>query len=398
MMNLYKELSLNASLTSEEILAQLKTMLAEARKEYASASSQKEFEQSEDKIILLQEAMRVFASEESKESYDSQLQAELSQSHEEETPKRKENHLSNKELKKIMFDAIDEEDWGQALSIGAILEERRINDNGYYCLMVLLFTGKNDLEKALSLLEEGIHRNGDVDAQPLLYAGVDVGIKAIAENNIDLALRCNEFLFAHKEQMDGYAEILDMLCDLAQEHYPIFVQKANSFVLAYPNNNKKRELLCQFILDHIEESILSRTSNGEEFFASEEKYQIYKDLMKVAIAVTPDKKAELQSTLDRWEKKELIHGAKWGLAGYIIYGLICLLAPGGYPFLGALLLILGGVTYYMLKVPMWQANFFSASGRLYGINNVFRMMNTVIGWLIYGIFRFYKFIFSIIFG
>lgn len=400
MTNLYEELAVNSSSTVDDIQTKLRNLLSETRSMFSSACNDEEREKIEDRMILVKEAMRVFASEESKATYDEELQAERQQQHEAKVLKYGNIHLTDSKLKDLLREATEEEDWEQVLSITSIIKERGCEDADYYSALVQFYTNRHEYRTALSMLEEGMKCFGINNADDLLASGVILGMACLSndQNDLNVAQRCVAIALENKTQLNGFAEVLEIDCDLAQNHYPLLAQKVNRFVIAYPNATDAQNVLCQHILVYINDHIVSHANNGVAYFASAEMYQVYRELMDSAIKVAAGKKTDLRRELDSWEKKTLVEGAWWGLAGYIIYSLILLMAPGGFPYFGALLLIFGIATYVMLYVPEWRANYYKATGALHGINDVFRKVNTVMGIWIKIIVKIYKWIFKMIFG
>lgn len=399
MTNLYKELSLNPDLSASELQETLRQMLVEIRRMFSNAASEEESEHIENRMILVKEAMRVFSSDASKAAYDAELQAEQQQQHEPKPLKAKDAHMTNETIQKLLRDAVDQEDWGQVPVIASIIEERGCEDAEYYAALVRYYEDKQDNKKALSLLEEGLSRFGAADSGSLPLCALILGESCMLKENFDVrvAQRCVEIALQNRDKLNGLAEVLDVQFELAQRHYPLALQKVHQIAAAYSHDDGVKKVLSEILVEHIDRDVTS-VAGGVEYFRSNDEYQLYQDLMNAAISVATDNKSQLQSKLDSWEEKKLIKGAWWGLAGYIMYSLILLLVPDGFPYFGALLAVMGIATYFMLRVPKWHANYFEATGRLQGINNVFRIINTILGKWIYLIFKFYKWVFQLFIG
>lgn len=397
--NVYDELGLDESLSASELKRQLDKALEEVRRDYTAASTDEERDAIDDRMVKIKHGRDIFRSEESKAEYDDELRAAIQQESESQRIKYGNGRMTDKNLIKLLNDSVEDSDWQQVLSITKVMEERECQDVNYYNALARYHISQGNNEKAFNLIQTGIDNAGNDSFLILLKSCILLGISCTSVKDTDLttARKCADLLSEYADHMGGYAEVLDISCDLLQQNYPLFHQKVQNFDVKYSQSKAARTQLSRDIKEYIDYKTVSH-SNGVPYFETDEDYALYKELMPEAIRITPEKHDEWQQELESWEEKSLIEGAWWGLSGDLMYSAVGWFAPGGFQFLGAFFLLLFGVTLYMLYVPRWHKNYYEATGSLKGINNVFRIINVVLGKWVQIIVKFYKWFFGLFFG
>ncbi len=393
--NYYVELSLDRGVSPEELAKELKKQRSIFIGRANRATDVDKRVQAEKRVDMIQEALPILSDEQKKAEYDRILDEQAKQSgeaYESGQSSKVQINMDEIELVRLQDMAIQAYDNGSLNE--AILCARKaiarglVSEELYDALVMSLFENGNKDQAYQAML----------DMTKALPDDPNVHLKA-ASYLMTLFQKPDEAkVFLDRLYQDGYGDRgnvarLAIAYDIHQDEFDMAMKKLDDYIAKKGENQKMRNLIAQAFEAKAD---MCRTDlDNTSVLFSQSDYRQYVKCMQYA-----SKAAKASGMINPYRTKITAMGGLHFLDERGWIGPLTLFITGvilGYleiPVFAILFVILAVVFLAMNLLPGWQVERFQYLGKLYGVREVFRIINMVIAAVGMGV----KFIISLFLG
>ena len=399
MINYYSEFDLDQNASCEEICNQL----FQEKKKWImrqNANSIERRQEAERKILLIEEAAKIFSDKLRREKYDLALLKEHKNTGRKERAQTTQACPNNQETQQASqpsemtiqeAESIAEQNYASgnsgknisfcnhALSIG-------LRSAALYNYLGLAYWENDDLQSACNVFNNGIEIYPDA---AILYANLaSLYMNATsqyktARNLLDKALKLNPN-DSFSQALDIYYMFLAGMVDEAE-------QKIQNHIDRFPLDSGYKKWVANAYMSY-SDKFLVQANNGGSYYPSQEAYDSVLYYRKKANAILPDEWTnEVLEKTQQMGKKSIEKESKIVAIVLGVFGILTI--PAG------LLFVLGALAIgYFAYIPQWKAEAMELSGKRNIANTVSHYIYLVASFIIRIYYKTFRFILALFLG
>lgn len=376
MTNYYTEFNLDPNASCETLCAQL---FKEKRKWITrqNANSMEKRQEAERKVLLIEEASKIFSDKLAKEKYDVELMRERKKNGGAPAPAPQPQPVPQPQptqqswtLERLLEVAKQNHDSGNSLYNIDLCRQaiaHGMEDSEIYNFLARAYWENGNIQNAAVTFETAIQK---YPTETVLYYNIAV----MYLNETNKYKEAREYINKAMEMSPNHANIkgLDIYCMLLTGHVNEAETKVQDYLRDNPSDQKYRSSVADAYLLY-SDRFLTQASNGGAYFATQEAYDSALYYRKKANELDPNERTNevVQRTLGHGKRK-IDKESKVVVIGMAIVGIFCM------PF-GILLWLAAAALGYFTFIPVWKTDCMELSNHRNIANMITHALYKVVG-------------------